>query len=162
MRESMARLTLRFSANRAVREYTDKYYLPAAAAYVSRTADKGVQGRLIADWRSGLEQKWAGLRFGGMKTETREGKHHFEVEVFLNGLEPNAVRVELYADVASGGAPFRREMISAASAVAGPGGNLYTLEVSSERPLGDFTARVVPFFPGVAVPLEEGRILWRR
>jgi len=162
MRESMARLTPRFSANRAVREYTDKYYLPAAAAYVSRTADKGVQGRLIADWRSGLEQKWAGLRFGGMKTETREGKHHFEVEVFLNGLEPNAVRVELYADVASGGAPFRREMISAASAVAGPGGNLYTLEVSSERPLGDFTARVVPFFPGVAVPLEEGRILWRR
>ena len=31
MRESMARLTPRFSANRAVREYTDNHYLPAAA-----------------------------------------------------------------------------------------------------------------------------------
>ena len=33
MRESMARLTPRFSANRAVREYTEQHYLPAAAAY---------------------------------------------------------------------------------------------------------------------------------
>ena len=33
MRESMARLTPRFSANRTVREYTEQYYLPAAAAY---------------------------------------------------------------------------------------------------------------------------------
>jgi starch phosphorylase len=32
MRESMARLTPQFSANRTVREYTEKYYLPAAAA----------------------------------------------------------------------------------------------------------------------------------
>ncbi len=29
MRESMARLTPRFSTNRAVREYTEQYYLPA-------------------------------------------------------------------------------------------------------------------------------------
>ena len=35
MRESMARLTPRFSANRTVREYTEQHYLPAAAAYRS-------------------------------------------------------------------------------------------------------------------------------
>ena len=33
MRESMARLTPRFSANRTVREYTEQHYLPAATAY---------------------------------------------------------------------------------------------------------------------------------
>jgi starch phosphorylase len=33
MRESMARLTPRFSADRTVREYTEQHYLPAAAAY---------------------------------------------------------------------------------------------------------------------------------
>jgi len=33
MRESMARLTGQFSTNRMVREYTESYYLPAAAAY---------------------------------------------------------------------------------------------------------------------------------
>jgi starch phosphorylase len=35
MRESMARLTPRFSTNRAVREYTEQHYLPAASTTVS-------------------------------------------------------------------------------------------------------------------------------
>jgi starch phosphorylase len=161
MRESMALLTPRFSANRAVREYAEKYYLPAAASYLSRSAGKGVLGRKIADWRSGLGRKWAGLRFGGMRRETREGQHHFQVEVFLNGLEPQAVRVEMYADAAPGGAPFRQEMKPAAPPAGGPGGNLYGLEVPSDRPILDFTARVIPSYQGVAVPLEEGRILWQ-
>ncbi|MGA7801243.1 MAG: alpha-glucan family phosphorylase, partial [Gammaproteobacteria bacterium] len=39
MRESMAHLTPQFSTNRAVREYTEKHYLPAAAAYRARAAD---------------------------------------------------------------------------------------------------------------------------
>ena len=41
MRESMARLTPRFSTNRAVCEYTERHYLPAAAAYRARAADGG-------------------------------------------------------------------------------------------------------------------------
>ena len=63
----MARLTPRFSANRAVREYTEQHYLPAAAAYRERAADKGAIGRQMVDWRHALEQKWAALRFGEMK-----------------------------------------------------------------------------------------------
>jgi starch phosphorylase len=39
MRESMACLTPRFSANRAVREYTERYYLPAAARYNEDTTN---------------------------------------------------------------------------------------------------------------------------
>ena len=64
MRESMARLTPRFSANRTVREYTEQHYLPAAAAYHLRGAKKGAIGRQMLDWRHSLEQKWAALRFG--------------------------------------------------------------------------------------------------
>ena len=65
MRESMAQLTPRFSANRAVREYTEQHYLPAASAYRERAADKGAIGAQIVDWRRhALEQKWAALRFG--------------------------------------------------------------------------------------------------
>ena len=45
MRESMARLTPRFSADRAVREYTEQHYLPAAAAYRERAANKGAIGK---------------------------------------------------------------------------------------------------------------------
>ena len=39
IRESMARLTPRFSSNRTVREYTEKFYLPGAEV-VSQTSRK--------------------------------------------------------------------------------------------------------------------------
>src|SRR6266850_2041651 len=51
VRESMAELTPRFSADRTVREYTEQQYLPAAAAYQARAADNGSMGRQITDWR---------------------------------------------------------------------------------------------------------------
>jgi len=56
MRESMARLTPHFSANRAVCEYTEQHYLPAAIAYQSRVANKGAVGRQMVDWRHAVEQ----------------------------------------------------------------------------------------------------------
>ena len=53
MRESMARLTPQFSADRAVREYTEQHYIPAAAAYRARTAHGGADGRKLVDWQHG-------------------------------------------------------------------------------------------------------------
>ncbi len=54
MRESMARLTPRFSANRAVCEYAEKHYIPAAAAYRVRAAGKGAVGKQVVDWQQAL------------------------------------------------------------------------------------------------------------
>ena len=45
VRESMARLTPIYSANRSVREYVEGCYLPAAAAYRRRSQNKGASGR---------------------------------------------------------------------------------------------------------------------
>jgi starch phosphorylase len=70
MRESMARLTPRFSANRAVREYAEQHYLPAAATYLVRASDKGAIGKKLVNWQHTLEQKWAAMRFGEVKVET--------------------------------------------------------------------------------------------
>ena len=83
MRESMARLTPRFCANRAVCEYAEQHYLPAAAAYRERAAGKGATGRQMVDWRHSLEQQWAALRFGEVKVETRGGQHFFEAQIYL-------------------------------------------------------------------------------
>jgi glycogen phosphorylase len=44
MRESVARLTPRFSAIRTVREYVERYYLPAAATYRFRIANQCAVG----------------------------------------------------------------------------------------------------------------------
>jgi len=96
MRESMARLTPRFSANRTVREYTEQHYIPAAAAYRERAADNGAVGSQVVNWQHTLEQKWAALSLGEVKVQTEAAQHVFEVQVSLSDLDPKAVRVELW------------------------------------------------------------------
>jgi starch phosphorylase len=162
MRESMARLTPRFSANRAVQEYTEQHYLPAASAYRERTADKGVAGRQIINWQQDLEQKWTGLRFGDLRVETNADHQVFEVEIFLNGLDPDEVRVELYADGINGGDPVREEMKCARALPDASSHSIYHATMPATRQAGDYTARVIPWRPGVAVPLESAQILWQR
>ncbi len=162
MRESMARLTPRFSTNRAVREYTEQHYLPAASAYRERAAGKGAVGVQVVNWRRALEQKWAALRFGETKTETDGARHVFEIQVYLDDLDPEAVRVELYADGLDGNAPERVEMARVRQLVGATNGYAYRAGVPAARPVTDYTARVIPHRDGVAVPLEAARILWQR
>ena len=160
MRESMARLTPRFSANRAVGEYTEQHYLPAAAAYLKRAAGKGAAGKNIAHWENALKEKWSTLRFGEVKVQTNAVQHIFEAEVFLNGLDPNALRVELFANAIDGGNPIRQEMTRVRPLAGADGGFAYVAQVPATRPVNDYTARIIPHYPGVPVPLEAHFILW--
>lgn len=162
IRESMAKLTPHYSANRTVCEYVEQHYLPAATAFHSRVANQGAIGRKIVDWKNSLEQNWTTIDFGDMQVETRGEQHEFEVQVFLNDLDPNAVRVELYADSVIGSGPVRQEMARIRQLDDTPGGHLYRAVVCATRPPGDFTARVIPHYEGAAIPLEVARILWQR
>ena len=161
MRESMARLTPRFSANRTVREYTEQHYIPAAAAYRRRVADRGAMGVQVVKWQRSMEQHWSNLRFGELKVATDGGNHLFEVRVYLGGLDPNTVRVELYADGINGGDPVREEMKHEQEAVDA-NSYVYSAKIPRTRPPVDYTARVIPHCDGIAIPLEAGQILWQR
>jgi starch phosphorylase len=161
MRESMARLTPRFSADRTVREYIERYYLPAATAFRLRRANQGALGRQMVDSQHGLERKWDTLQFGERKVETHGEQHLFEIEVYLRGLDPKALRVELYAEGVMGGAPVRHEMKCIRQSAGGSGHCIYGAAVSAARRPADYTARVIPGLECGAVPLEFGRILWQ-
>jgi len=162
MRESMARLTPRFSANRTVCEYTEQHYLPAANAYLSRVAKKGAIGMQMIGWQHSLEQKWPTLHFGELKVETKGEQHVFETHVYFNDLDPKAVRVELYADGVNGDGPVLREMECVRQLTGASGGYVYSAAVPTARPSADYTARMIPHYDGAAIPLEGARILWQR
>jgi starch phosphorylase len=162
MRESMARLTPRFSADRTVREYTEQHYLPAAAAYRQRAADKGAGGRNIVNWAHTLKEKWGMLHFGEVQVTTEAERHIIMVEVYLPDLDPNAVHVELYADGGNGGLPVLQEMSRVRQLAGASGGYLYSAAVPAARPPSDYTPRVIPHCDGVTIPLENARILWQR
>jgi len=162
MRESMAKLTPAFSADRTVRQYAESHYLPAAAAYRERSAtcDKFAAGLL--EWQRALAQHWMHLRFGGIKTETVDGSYAFEVQVYVDELDPEAVRVELFADSKDGGEPVRQVMTRGQQLVGSASGYLYTARVPAGRPATDYTPRIVPYRAGALVPLEAPQILWGR
>jgi starch phosphorylase len=162
MRESMARLTPRFSANRAVREYVEKYYLPAASAYRRRAAQGGALGAEILAWRRTVAQHWHEARFGKLEVATADGRHQFTVEVYLGGLDADAVRVELYADPLDGQGPARLPL-TRGRRLDGPGnGYAYGADVEASRSADDYTARLIPYHRDAAVPLEAAEILWQR
>jgi starch phosphorylase len=162
MRQSMARLTPQFSATRAVREYTEKYYLPAAAGYLARAAEKGAGGARLVDWQKNLARCWGSLRFGELRIETNGQQHNFEAQVFLDEIEPETVSVELYAEAGGESGPVRQPMARVRSLVGSVNGYVYGASVPATRPAADYTPRIVPCYSGVAVPLEASQIFWQR
>ena len=97
-----------------------------------------------------------------MKVETGGERHLFEAQVYLNDLDRNAVRIELYADGVNGGGPVRQEMERISQLAGIEGGYVYRAQVPANRLTTDYTARLTPRREGVAIPLEEARILWQR
>ncbi len=162
MRESMARLTPRFSANRAVREYTQNHYLPAAKMYRERTERDGALGEQLRAWSRQIEQRWTGLRFGDLKVEKEKDLLLFTVHVYFGELDPNAVKVELYAEGVAGGESIHQEMQRDQPLVGSVNGYAYSSVVPADRSANDYTPRIIPHKEGAAVPLEAGQILWQR
>ncbi|HXB93683.1 MAG TPA: alpha-glucan family phosphorylase, partial [Puia sp.] len=161
VRESMASLTPFFSSNRTVREYTEHYYVPAATAYLARAAHQGELGGKIVQWKHDLDQHWPNLRFGDVTVDTKPDSYVFTARVYLHGLAPAAVAVQLVAAALRDGDLF--------IAVMQPGGQIdpspewlsYTASVPATRPAGDYTARIIARSDDVSIPLEYERIIWQ-
>ncbi len=160
IRESMAQLTCRFSANRAVREYTERYYLNAATHYNERTNDKGALARKIVDWQHHLQQNWSSIRFGDVKVQKNADQYEFEVQVYLNDLDPKSVKIEIYAEGLNDTPPITQEMIHVREMTGTASMYSFRATVAANRQVSDYTPRIVPYFPSAAVPLESMQILW--
>ena len=159
MRESMARLAPQFSASRTVREYTEKHYLPAAAACRERSADGGKLGEELLRWQREIATHWHRIRFGAVTIEQRGGEYFYELQLYFEELDPDWLRVELYADAREGAEPTRQRMTRQKSLA---GGYVYSASVPADRPAGDYTPRVRACRSAICLPLESPQILWQK
>jgi starch phosphorylase len=160
MRESMARLTPTFSTNRAVRQYTDEHYLSAAAAFRQRAENRGCLGADLVAWQAELAKHWSALRFGSATVQQQGEQYLFQVQVFLDDINPDSVRVELYAEAQKDAVPITQPMNRGERLVGAVSGFTYTGGVPTTRPVADYTLRLVPQHVGALVPLEAPFILW--
>ena len=161
MRESMAQLTPRFSADRTVREYTEQHYINAANAFLDRAANNGEKGKFIADTILSLQQKWNSIRFGEVKVASNDNLHYFEVQVYFNDVNPDNVLVELFSNGLNGGEQIVRKMDRGANLEGQSNAFLFIAQVEADRLSSDFTPRAIPFIPTVEVPLEISNITWQ-
>jgi starch phosphorylase len=157
MRQSIASLATAFSANRAVRQYTEQHYVPLAAAFCERSGD----AIGLSSWIAHMRSKWDDVRFGGVTVQSTNAEYRFQAEVHLGAISPGEVAVEIYADPLNSEAPIREPMILHAAAADTAMPHSYTGAVSARRPVEDFTLRVIPHRKGVLVPLELSLVLWQ-
>lgn len=158
MRHSMAILTPQFSANRTVREYTEKYYLPAAEKYLQRAANKGSAGVSIMKAEHELKTKWNDIKIDEVNSAKIQDGFAFTSTISWNEIDTSKVLVELYADGKEEDQPERIKM----NAQPGNDGlHLYKAEVNTTRPASDYTIRIIPDYENISVPLENNLIAWQ-
>jgi starch phosphorylase len=162
IRESMAKLTPEFSASRAICEYTNDHYLPAAAGYDARAANDGKAGLELVQWQRNIMEKWSTLRFGQVNVETKDGQHRFQIEVIPGGLHADEFSVELYAGPTRESGVKPEVLAACKSSAEASGAIVYSVCCPATRPASDYTARLLPSHAGAFVPLEAGQILWQR
>lgn len=162
MRCSMGALVTQFSADRAVRDYTQYYYLPAAADYRARAADESRLAVQLTREREDLSVRWAHIRFLHLDMHQQMGHYAATLHIDLDGLSPDQLRVQLYAEGLEGAPAEVQDMVIDPMALSG-GVLIYRAEVPDDRPAQAYTARViVNNTTGLAVPLEVGLIAWQR
>jgi starch phosphorylase len=161
VRESMARLTPKFSATRAIREYTESHYLPAASGYRDRTANDGALGASLHEWKQSLDRHWSTVHFAKVQVNTHDEQHYFQADIVPGALTLDILRVELYADSSHGQCACCEEMNASGPCADTPGAFTYSAQVSATRPASDYTARIVPYHLNAVVPLEAGQIVWQ-
>ncbi len=161
IRQSLAQLTPAYSSTRMVHEYIERLYLPAAAEFRRRMADRSVPGAM-RDWETRLRRGWPQLHIGEPAVAAGEEEWQFSVAVYLGEIDAAAVSVEIFA-AGEGDEPPPVVAMQRGAAIAGSAnGHIYHAAVPASRPAGDYTVRVVPAFAGVRVPAELELILWQK
>ena len=82
------------------------------------------------------------------------------VQVFLDGIAPDTVRVELYAEVKEDEHAITHTMNRGELLVGATSAFTYSASVPTSRPIADYTPRLVPQHVEASVPLEAPFILW--
>ena len=160
VRASMSQLTHRFSSYRMVREYVEKIYIPSAKAYHRRSADGALLASELHEWQKNLAENWSDLRFGKITASREANSWNFEVQVFFGKMDPDMMRVELFAVPIKSGEPVSWVMTKKEIISETVDGFLYESKAPGNRPAGDYTPRIVPYHPEVSVPIEDTHILW--
>ena len=161
MKESIKHIAPVFNTNRMVKEYYEKFYVPANNYNLGLAEPAKVQA--LADWRKKIKDNWYRVSITDTTPTPEDAismgqQVKFTARVNLGGLVPDDVQVELYLGQRGTLGDIVKEK-SIAMTCTGQADNAYTYEVSM-APVNsgrqDYALRVLPkndSIPHVFMPL---------
>ncbi|MES2092460.1 MAG: alpha-glucan family phosphorylase [Actinomycetota bacterium] len=162
IRHTLSTLSFDLSADRMVREYVERLYVPSAAAHRTISADQYAPARALAAWKSRVTAAWpqvsvAHVESGGVDAVPQVGDElHVRAHVNLAGLTPADVAVEVVYGRARENdrleSPQKVELLPSPS-VSDPAQFIGTVVLSRAGSFG-YNVRVVPRHPLLASPAE--------
>jgi starch phosphorylase len=162
IRASMGRLAPEFSGARMMTDYVDKTYLPLAASLRQRLNNRCTEARGMHRWSQQLMAHWSSLHIGNPVMTKTENGMQFVVPVYLGEIAPITVQVEMFAEE-TGGSPPDIVVLHRQDAIPGSvNGYLFTGSTTTSHLPEDYTARIVPRYPDVHLPIEMPLIAWQK
>ena len=169
MKASIGNLCHYFNTHRMVREYTERFYLPAAERQRQLTADGMARARSLADWKERVRDQWPKVRIksvtaGSLERIQVNSEIKAQAEVSLGALTPDDVSVELYVGLVDAGGEITGARVIPMRPVSDGGAGHYRFEVRSvaccRSGLHGFTVRALPRHPDLGVSSLPGLIVW--
>ncbi|MFZ2963885.1 MAG: alpha-glucan family phosphorylase [Rhodoglobus sp.] len=166
IRHTLATLSPELSAERMVREYVERLYLPAAVAARAVSEPQYQPARDLAAWKARVTAAWPKVHVthvesGGVDAVPQVGEElHLRATVALDGLSPDDVAAEVAYGRASEGDTLddvERLPLELASEPGQPVVFAGTVPLARAGSFG-YTVRVVPRHPLLASPAELGLV----
>lgn len=158
MRASMSRLAGDFRANRMLREYVEKMYLPVADLVAKR--QEPTVAAEMAGWGRTIREHWSAVHFGNVQTERDGDAWVWTMQVYLGELPMESVRVELRSQDDAGTDVQIIPMEQHRSMSGAVNAYVYQCRMRGEADVRHFRPRVVPYHPLARVPMEAHQIKW--
>jgi starch phosphorylase len=167
MKESIRVLAPAFSGDRMVKQYTERFYLPADQRYRLMTAGDFAKARELTAWKCHMREAWCDVKVVWVEErgvpEIRVGEGiEVTAKVRLGCLEPAEVRVEAYSSSLRPDGSLRNGRGHTLDWVGCENGeHLYRGVVPSKASgLHGYAVRVLPWHADVLVPNELRLIAW--
>ena len=157
----MAELTPLFSSNRMLREYVEKLYLPALSTYNERSKKKAAKSVSLYNFKKTFKENFQKIYFGKSDYTIQDSQYLYKIPVYLEGIEPDNIVVQLYAEPQNGETPEIYNMTRDEQKGNEKNEFLFKVQLPSHRKISDYTPRIIPLFEGAIKPLELKQILWK-
>ena len=170
VKHSTEKLNSFFNTHRMVKEYTERFYLPAAEHFCALAADGMARAKALAAWKARVREAWPKIEIRTVEADLPEAPTVGDpvsatARVDLGDLSPDDVRVEFAMGQLDIEGHIMAPQMARMSALGEKEG-VYTFQIDGVRCENSgrhgYTLRVLPDHEDLVTPFLPGLIAWAR